>query len=96
MSNAAPLTYTERGANYLRQAGRAEDEDRMLADQVTPRQRRRMFHKERRSWGGYAQPEDTAFDWHATTDDLDDDDQDPHDLGYCVTPGCNCCGDDDD
>jgi hypothetical protein len=19
---------------------------------------------------------------------------DPHDLGYCVTPGCTCCGDD--
>lgn len=88
-----PLTYTERAERYIRQrTGQEPDERRMLADQVTPRQRRRMFKKERRSWPGYSR---RAVDmpWDPRHVDLDDYEPDAH---YCVTPGCNCCGDDDD
>ena len=91
MSAAAPLGYAARAGNYIRQSGREPDEHRMLADQVTPRQRRRMFRKERRRWP--AVHADVAFDFDYGDDDLDGyrPDIDPRELSYCVTPGCNCC-----
>lgn len=48
MSAAAAKGYISRGVRYLHARGVVIDERVMFADRVTPRQRRRLFHKERR------------------------------------------------
>ena len=91
MSKAKPLTYAARARNYERQRGRERDPHRMTLDQCTPRQRRRLMHKERRAWRAYAFQHDDDY-ISAWQDELDDYEPEP----YCVTPGCDCSGDDDD
>lgn len=90
MSAAAPLGFGARARRYMAQSGREWDPHRMSLDQVTSRQRRRLMRKERRSWRACAEE---YRDWGGATDDLDD--YEPPEAGYCVTPGCDCCGDDD-
>ena len=54
MAGAKPLTYAGRCERYARQRGWAYDPQRMSIGHLTPAQRRRALHKERRSWRSLA------------------------------------------
>lgn len=100
-----PLTYAGRCERYARQGGWRYDPRRISIDRLTPRQRRRALKKERHAspalrhreaamardpqYGLYNDGDDGAF---YDGDYFDHGGADEHDLGYCVTPGCNCCG----
>lgn len=45
-----PLDYADRCERYARQRGWHYDPQRMSIHRLTPAQRRRALHKERRSW----------------------------------------------
>lgn len=50
MSAATPLMYSERAERYLRQRGIDYDDHTIAIGRLTPAQRRRALHKERRGW----------------------------------------------
>lgn len=50
MSKAEPLMYSERAERYLRQRGIVYDDHSIAIGKLTPTQRRRALHKERRGW----------------------------------------------
>jgi hypothetical protein len=103
-----PLDYAGRCERYARRRGWAYAPNRISIGRLTPRQRRRAMAKENRAINRELQreywesacaglgPPVPASALPGVTYLYDDDyGQDPHDLGYCVTPGCNCCGGDD-
>jgi hypothetical protein len=91
MSAATPLGFHDRARRYMAASGREWDPHRMSLDQVTPRQRRRLMHKERRSWRKRA-------DQHRHDSWLDCDVcglPDPYNgygdgIGSCDCPRCEC------
>jgi hypothetical protein len=50
VSRAEPLLYADRAERYLTQRGIPYDEHTVSWGHLTPAQRRRSLHKERRAW----------------------------------------------
>jgi hypothetical protein len=94
---ATPLDYAARCERYARQRGWAYDPAASSIGHLTPKQRRRAMRKEDRAnrKAGWLPPVSLVIDSYGGLDDYGSYD-DPHDLGYCVTPGCRCCGGDDE
>jgi hypothetical protein len=88
------LDYAGRCERYARQRGWAYDPERMSIGHLTPRQRRRALKKEssQGSRAAIRRIGAAIAAWQPDDDDYDD----SGDERYCVTPGCDCCGDGDD
>jgi hypothetical protein len=83
VSAAAPLGFHARARNYMAASGREWDPHRMWLEQCTPRQRRRLMHKERRSWVTYSR-RSRDMPW--------DPRYDAPDGSVYVSGGCDVCG----